>query len=306
MNEYDDILENKNSSNSKSNNYRNNYNSNYNRNNNNNWQEKQNQQRQEAYDIMDKMAMEIKDNSEKFKQYLNIQSRFEKNSVGNCLLILSKNPNVTQYKDKKSWKEKGIELISNPQEIVILEPRRSETNNRVYYNPKVVYDISQTNAPKQEQNIDYDTRELLKAFLNNCVTQRQAVDKLPNSDMQGAEYNRSEDILYICRGMEKETLFQTLSQAIANIEMRDAEDDNFKSFKSYCISYMLCQKYGIDVSNYDISELPQEILNKTNGKEVRGELEKMRIDFEKINSRVAEYFENANREKEKKPKIQER
>lgn len=298
MNEYDDILgDNNSNNNSKSNNYRSTT---------NNWQEKQNQQRQQAYDTMDKMSIEIRDNSEKFKQYLNIQSKFEKNSVGNCLLILSKNPNVTQYKDKKSWREKGIELISNPQEIVILEPKRSETNNRVYYNPKVVYDISQTNAPKQEQSIDYDTRELLKAFLNNCTTPRQAVDELPNSDMQGAEYNKSEDVLYVCRGMERETLFQTLSQALANIEMREAEDDNFKSFKSYCISYMLCQKYGIDVSNYDISELPQEITSKANGKEIRGELEKMRIDYEKINSRVAEYFERANREKEKKPKVQER
>lgn len=297
MSGYEDILEN-NSNNTKSN-----YNNNYNR---NNWQEKQNKLRQQAYEIMDKMAIEIKDNSEKFKQYLNIQSKFEKNSVGNCLLILSKNPNVTQYKDKKSWKEKGIELISNPQEIVILEPKRSETNNRIYYNPKIVYDISQTNAPKQEQSVEYDTRELLKAFLNNCNTPRKAVDKLPNTDIAGAEYNKSEDVLYVCRGMDRETLFQTLSQALADIEMKDIENDDFKSFKSYCISYMLCQKYGIDVSNYDVIEPTIEITSKQTGKEVREELEKMRIDYEKINSRVAEYFEKGNREKEKKPKIQER
>lgn len=300
MNEVDDILGNTN--NRKNNYYKNKYNNN--RSYSNSWQDKQNEQRQEAYNTMEKMALIIRGDCEKFKQYLDIQSKFEKHSVGNCLLILNKEPNATQFKDKKAWKEKGISLVSNPKEIIILEPSRSEATNRVYYNPKEVYDISQTNAPKQETSLNYSDRDLLQAFLNNCIVERKAVDELPTSKLKGAEYNKEENVLYLCRGMEREQLFQTLSQELANIEMQDLEDGNFKSFKSYCISYMLCQKYGIDVSNYDISELPEEIMSKANGKEVRAELERMRIDFEKINSRVAEFFENSV--KEKKPKTQER
>lgn len=293
MNEFDDILENTNISN---NNKGNNDNKNYN----NNWQVKQNKLRQDAYDTMEKMSLVVREDSEKFKQYLDIQSRFEKYSVGNCLLVLAKQPNAMQFKDRKSWKEKGIELISNPKGIIILEPSRSETNNRVYYNPKEVFDITQTNAPKQDKVVNYSDRELLQAFLNNCIIPRKAVDELPTSKLQGAEYNKDDNILYVCRGMDREKLFQTLSQELANIEMKYDEDGNFKSFKSYCISYMLCQRYGVDVSNYDISELPEEIMSKANGKEVRAELDKIRVDFEKINSRVAEYFENSTREKKTK------
>lgn len=302
MNEFDDILENTNTSNN--NNKANNYKTNYNKNYNNNWQTKQNKIRQDAYDTMEKMSLVVRGDSEKFKKYLDIQSKFEKYSVGNCLLVLAKEPNATQFRDKKSWKEKGIELISNPKGIIILEPSRSETNNRVYYNPKEVFDITQTNAPKQDKIVNYSDRELLQAFLNNCIIPRKAVEELPTSKLQGTEYNKEENILYVCRGMEREKLFQTLSQELANIEMKDEEDSNFKSFKSYCISYMLCQRYGIDVSNYDISELPEEIMSKANGKEVRAELDKIRVDFEKINSRVAEYFENSS--KEKKAKAPER
>lgn len=290
MNEIDDIKGNNNS------NYNNKYNS-------NNWREQQNQYRQECYDTMEEMAVVISNDSSKFKQYLDIQSNFQKHSVGNCLIILKNEPNATQIKDKKSWKEKGYELISNPKVIRILEPSRSNTNNRVYYNPKEIYDITQTNAPVQNQRVSYDDRTLLQAFIKNCDIPRKAVDRLPD-DSLGVEYNKDENVLYVCRGMDTRLLFQTLSQELANIEMKNEQNNEFKSFKSYCISYMLCKKYGIDVSNYEFNDLPNELTSKENGKEIRGELEKMRIDFEKINSRIAECFENNNREK--KNKVQER
>jgi len=285
VNEIDDIMGNNNF------NYNNQYNS-------NNWREQQNQYRQECYDTMEEMAVAISNDSSKFKQYLDIQSNFQKHSVGNCLIILKKEPNATQIKDKKSWKEKGYELISNPKVIRILEPSRSNTNNRVYYNPKEIYDITQINAPVQNQTISYDDRTLLQAFIKNCDVPRKAVDKLPDNSL-GVEYNKDENVLYVCRGMDTRLLFQTLSQELANIEMKNEQNSEFKSFKSYCISYMLCKKYGIDVN-----DLPNELTSKENGKEIRGELEKMRIDFEKINSRIAECFENNNREK--KNKVQER
>ena len=270
---------------------------------NNSWQDRQNEDRKIAYATMEKMALAIKDDSNVFKQYLDIQSKFQKHSVGNCLIILDSQPNATQIKDKKSWKEKGYDLISNPKVIKILEPSRSSSNNRVYYNPKEMYDISQTNNPNQSQSVNYNDRELLQAFIKNCVIPRKAVDKLPDGTI-GTEYNKSENVLYVCRGMDRELLFQTLSQELANIEMKDEPDSDFKSFKSYCISYMLCKKYGVDVSNYEFNNLPNELVSKESGKEIRGEMDKIRIDFEKINSRIADCFENTNREK--KNKVQER
>lgn len=298
MDEVDDIIGNSNNSNDN-----NSHKNSYNNQNRSNWQDKQNQDRQEAYDTMERMALVIKDDSNKFRQYLDIQSNFQKHSVGNCLIILDSEPNATQIRDKKSWKEKGYELISNPRVIKILEPSRSNTNNRVYYNPKEMYDISQTNSPTKSQVVKYDDRELLQAFIKNCDVPRKAVDTLPDGTI-GTEYNKTENVLYVCRGMNRELLFQTLSQELANIEMKDEQDSDFKSFKSYCISYMLCKKYGVDVSNYEFNNLPNELVSKESGKEIRGEMDKIRIDFEKINSRIADCFENTNREK--KSRVQER
>ena len=283
MNEVDEIL----GTNNKTNNYstnknytknQNKYRTNSNRNNystnryknksnwqekKNNWKQQQDQDRQAIYDTMDRMATIVGNDSKKFKQYLDIQSRFSKHSVGNCLVLLEKAPNSTRIKDESSWNEIGIELISNAKSIKILEPNKS--NNRIYYNPKEVYDITQTNAPKEEIVKKYDDRKLL----------------------------------YVCKGMDRELLFQTLFQELGNIEMKDEENSDIKNFRSYCISYMLCEKYGIDVSGFDFSNLPEELTNQKEPKGVRGELNIIRGNFESIDTKIYQHFEINNKEKNK-------
>lgn len=59
-------------------------------------------------------------------------------------------------------------------------------------------------------------------------------------------------------------------------EMKNIENSDMKSFRSYCISYMICKRYGIDVTNFDFSKLPSKISNIKEPKEVRAEIEKIR------------------------------
>ena len=73
----------------------NNFSTNYNTKRQNNWQEQQRKDRQDIYDTMDRMAMIVGNDGNKFKEYLDVQSRFSKYSVGNSLVILEKAPNST-------------------------------------------------------------------------------------------------------------------------------------------------------------------------------------------------------------------
>lgn len=281
--------------------YTNNKSGNYNNQNKVDWREKQKQDRQECYDTMDRGAENVRQDSNKFNEYLNIQSRFSKYSVGNCLIVLEKAKNSTHFKEKKAWKDKGVEVTEGVKGINILEPTWS--NGRRYYNPKEVFDISQTNAPKEEKIINYDNRKLLEAMLYECNVPRESVERLSDGRI-GTEYNKTKNILYVCKGMDRETLFQTLSQEMASIEMKDEEDSNIKDFRSYCVSYMICKRYGVDVSNYSFENLPEEISAKEKPQEVRAELEEIRKQFEKINNRMQGYFEMGN--ETKKQKVQER
>lgn len=269
---------------------------NYNNRNNgqNNWREQQNKDRQAIYATMDRMALIVGDDSSKFQEYLNVQSRFAKYSVGNCLVILEKAPNSTQIKDKVSWEEKGVSLKENAKAIKILEPNQS--NNGVYYNPKKVYDISQTNSPKRDTIINYDTRKLLEALLYDCEIETKSVEKLSDGTI-GSEYNKQENILYVCKDMDRETLFQTIFQEMAKIEMEDTLKNDTKNFRSYCASYMMCKRYGIDVSSFNFESLPQEITNQKDAKGIRRELDEIRGNFEKMNERMSDYFEMGNQEK---------
>lgn len=292
MNQVNDIL-----GNNKKTNYKQKYNS--------NWQEQQSRERKEAYETIEKMAFAIKSNGDKFKQYLDIQSRFKKHSVGNCFLIQVRQPDTKIFRDKAGWNKAGIELIKNPKSFKILEPSKSEKSGRVYYNPKAVYDISQTNADQQLPEINYSNKELLTAFIHNCFAQIKVVDKLPD-DTISSKYDKNDNILYVCRGMERELLFQSLSQELASIEMRQESESSYKEFKGYCISYMLCKRYGIDVSNYDFNRLPDEIRRLDTNIDIRTELDTIRVDFEKIDDRITEYFEQKSKEQEKSKKVQER
>ena len=305
MNEVDDILgaspkNDKYSIKQNSNNLRKNNYNNYK----NNWKEEQNKARQEIYDIMNRKTTEIIKSGNDFKKYLDIQSKFYKHSVGNCLVILDKMPNATQIKDVQSWNEKDVYIKDGEVGIKILEPVKS--NGRIFYNPKEVFDISQTNCEIPETTISYGDRRLLEAVLNGCDVPRKAVDSLSDGSIS-SEYNKSENVLYVCRGMDRELLFSSLYREMASIEMKDVQDSELKSFRCYCISYMLCKRYGIGVENFNFSELPQEITSKVETKEIRQELEKMRNNYEKINSRIIDYFDinNKNKDNEKKKSIQE-
>ncbi len=290
MDEIDDLLGTSNNNNYKKQNSK------------NNWKE-QNKKRNDAYKKMDDMSFKISKDGNSFMQYLNILSRFEKYSVGNCLLILESEPNAIQIKEKKDWIDKGYDTLENAKSMTILEPNK--VDGKVYYNPKDEYDISQTNAPIPKEKT-YTNKEMLLAIFSICDKEnvtRQVVDALPNGN-KGAEYIESENKLYMCRGLKPEYLIKTVIQEIARIEMRNFENSEMKEFKTYCISYMVCKKYGLDISKFDFSNLPKDLTNKAKGKEIREELDDIRTNFIEINSKVAEYFEKE--EKSKKNKEQAR
>lgn len=268
----------------------------------NDWKNTQNKDRNEIYKTMDKMAIEVSNNGEKFKKYLEIQSQFYKYSVGNCLVLLDKAPESTNLKDKKSWEEKGFTLKENAKEIKILEPKI--VNERTYYNPKIVYDISQVNIDKQEEK-KYSDRFLLEALLYKVDAKQEAVDELPNGEI-GADYDKNSNTLYVCRGMDRDFLFKSIVQEIANYETKDMNEGELKDFNNYCISYMFCKKNGIDTSSFNFEVLPNNIKDKNDGKSIRLELENIRKNYERLNSKMIQYFENSSKEKNKNKNAQER
>lgn len=153
-------------------------------------------------------------------------------------------------------------------------------------------DISQTNAKPKEQTTGYDDKTMLKAFLHDCPVDIKVIDEIP--DNKGAEWNKEDNVLYIRRGLEAPTVFNAISIELAKVGLEETGNVELDNFKSYCASYLVCKKHGIDVSSYNFDNLPQDLKNMEIS-EIKNTLGDIRGTMEDMNSRMNEYFESISK-----------
>ena len=266
------------------------------------WIEKKQQERQEVYDLMDKTADEVKTDINKYKQYLDVQGRFDKYSVGNALVISASLPNATQLKEFDDWKEIGAFIKKGENGIKILEPgdpyTRADGSSGISYNVKKMFDISQTTSNQKTKTISYDDRVKLTALLKDCPVDIKAVDEIPNSN-NVVEWNKEDNALYVRRGGETTEIFKQLAKELTRVGLEETGNSELDNFKCVSTSYMLCKKYGIDVSNISINSIP-EVFKNMSASEVRNELTSMRSAMEDINTRMSAYFETLSKAQKNK------
>ena len=265
------------------------------------WAKKKQEEKANAYELIDKTASEIVTDSKTFTQYLNTQAKFNKYSVGNALLITAQMPNATQIRDYDSWKESGAYINKKAKGITILEPgdsyTREDGTTSVSFNPKKVFDITQTNAKQKEQRNNYDDELIVKAFLHESPVDFKVVDDLANG--KGAEWNKEDNVLYIRKGLGAPTIFHSISKEYAKIGLQTTGNQELDNFKSNCASYLICKKYNIDVSSFNFDNLPQALKNM-DASEIRNTLGDIRGAMEDINSRMSNCFESMSKTQKNK------
>ena len=135
------------------------------------WAAKKQQERTEAFEMLDAATEEAVANPETFRDYLLIQSRFGKYSVSNALLISYQNNEATYLADFETWKEKGVFVQKGERAITLLEPgnefTREDGSTGFSINVKKVFDISQTNSERNYSRRTPDERRVLKALISS-------------------------------------------------------------------------------------------------------------------------------------------
>lgn len=270
------------------------------------WQVKEQKQRKEAYDTLDNIFNAFSEGKGDVQGYLDTHGRFDRYSARNALLIHSKCPEATQIGDFKYWEKQGAEILKtekrNP--IVILEPgkayRRDDGTMGQNYYAKEVYDISQTSARGQEQpKVSLDERLLLKALIHKPPVPIQGTDQLPDEG-RGAMYDPEQNAIFVKKGMDAPDIFRCVSLELAKVELAamGGQDREDSGYGAYCVSYMLCKKYGVDTQSYDTSRL-NEIFMGNAPEEIKSELKEMENAMGSINSRMAKVL-YAGKEKNQK------
>lgn len=269
------------------------------------WAAQKQAERKEAYELIDNTCSEMMGNGENFRQYLDVQGRFDRYSVANAILVSAQMPEATQLKDYNKWKQSRVFVNKDAQKITILEPSKEYTredgSKAVSYNTKTVYDISETSAGgRTEQPEPKAMRELVSALIDASPVGFQPVNDLE----MASYYDSSQQTIFIKTGLNDEQLFVSMSKEVAAAvydfkynESRDASD-----FKSFCVAYMVSTRYGVDTKGFRFDTLPKEYA-EMDTQAFKGELSSMRDVLGEIQS---EMYKSMEKNKPAKSKEQER
>ena len=126
----------------------------------------------------------------------------------------------------------------------------------------------------------------------------KVVDEISGTN-RVAEWNKQDNILYVKRGGETQDIFRELSGELARATLEETGNASLDNFKCRCTSYMLCKKYGIDVSSFNLDSIPDS-LKSMSSNEIRNELGTMRNAMEDINLRMGQHFENISKKAKSK------
>ncbi len=259
------------------------------------WQVKEEKHRKEAYATLDKIFGEFSEGTGSMEAYLDVQSRFPFHSARNALLIEAKCPHAERIHDEKGWKDMGVTVLEEEKRlpIIILEPgkayRREDGSVGQNFYAKEVYDISQTTARDEAQpQVSYDDRLLLKGLIASSPVPIRAVEELPQG--RGAVYDPEQNAILVKKGMDAPDIFRCVSLEAANVQLAQSHEgysSEAEGYKAYAVSYMLCQRYGVDVKGYDISRLDGVLQGQDPREEVPAALTDMRDTFKEMNGRMA-------------------
>lgn len=269
------------------------------------WAAAKQAQRQEAYEMIDNTCAEMMESGDSFRQYLDVQGRFDRYSVNNAILVSAQMPEATQLKERAAWKQSRVYVNKDAQKIVILEPgkeyTREDGTKAVGYNAKEVFDVSETSAKDRQPPQEAKTmRELVSAMIDASPVGFQPVEELEVP----AFYDSFQQTIFIRTGLSEEQLFVSMAKEVsaAVFDFKHNESRDASDFKSFCVAYMVSSRYGVDTRGFNFDRLPKEY-EGMDTQAFKGELGSMRDVLGEIQS---DMYKSMEKNKPPKSKEQER
>jgi hypothetical protein len=269
------------------------------------WAEKKQAEKDAVYAMIDETAAEVVSDPAKFRSFLDTQSRMDRYSAVNTLLVYKQRPDATQLKSFGDWGEENIRVGKGEKSFNILEPveyTKKDGSPGIAYNVKKVFDVAQTNGKRQPApSINRDPRQLVAVMLDTAPVSIESVDGLPYPDM-GAFYNNDKQTLYVKRDIgDSVALCQCVAQELGHAQLAinsDAYSRRDSGFQAVCVGYMLCKKFGVDTRSFAIDRIPVELAG-AEPKEIRTQLSKVRTAMSEIYSRVSDELFRQKQERSK-------
>ena len=256
------------------------------------WQIKREEARTEAFNKLEEATESLSD-PKALETYLCVQSRLDRYSVSNALLIAAQMPEATRLADFSYWQSHGASINKGEHGITILEPReytRGEGTAGVSYEPKKVFDISQTTSEaKSFKRKPVDEKKLVKALTKTSPVKLVIDNDLPEN--VNARFSPEAGNISVRQGLTGDEIFKALTQEIEKARTASA-DRQCGSFEAVAVSFILCQRYDVPPPS-----LPEE--NPFEGKEpkdVRRMLKDIRDEANNMSAVMDKALESKNRD----------
>lgn len=259
------------------------------------WVKRQQENRTQAYEMLENATQKIT-NPDVFMSYLDVQSRFDRYSVSNALLVAYQMPEATRLCDSKTWKEQGAFIRKGESAIIILEPgkefKRQDGSIGTNYNVKKIFDVSQTTAkqyPKTQKT--YGERVLVRALVKQSPVPVEISDKV--SEEVGTVYQPDNKRILIRKGMPGDEIFRCLSREIAHAKL-DKGDYSREKCKTaaLAISFITCERFGIEPIPIKCNNL----FLGMDSKSIRKELSNIRSEANSITASIQKTLEAKNKD----------
>ena len=257
------------------------------------WVEKKKQERADAYALIDEGTEEITQDPENFRDYLNVQARFDRYSVSNAILIAYQMHEATKLADFNTWKNAGVNIRKGESAITMLEPgseyQREDGTTGFSVNVKKVFDITQTVDGEPIKPKIPEQRTAIKALIQSAPCGIEMNNEATKNVT--AFYSPDKDTIYIRQGMNGDDIFRALAQEIAVAKFA-AKDMDRKDcgFYAYCVSYVLCERNGFDTGDFNFDRVPERF-KEMDGKAIRTELSTVRDAANDISQEMTRQFE---------------
>ena len=256
--------------------------------------EKKRAEKEKVYQMIDDAAREIVNDPEKFKSFLDTQSRMDRYSAANALLIYSQYPQATQLKDFDDWGKDNVKITKGAKSISILEPveyTRTDGSPGISYNVKKVFDVSQTKGRQTPApTVNRDPQALVAVMIDTSPVIVEVAPELPHPQM-GAFYDNEKQTLFVKKDIgDSVALCQCVAQELGHAQLSINSESYSRrdmGFQAVCIGYMICKKYGVDTQNFAINRIPEGLASKE-PKEIRAELSKTRNAMAEIHNHISD------------------
>ena len=192
------------------------------------WAARKQQERADAYALIDRAAEDAAKDGGVFQGYLDVQSRFDRYSVGNALLITIQMPEATRLADYNGWKDNNVYVKKGATGITILEPGDEYTREDLDFDCERISNMlramtaisfqkncGSANLRQEHDAICdwvFDKEPDFKAF-------EEGTTKLDRADMEKAK-----DLFYDIFGWDKTTGVPT-RETLEKFDLGDMADD---------------------------------------------------------------------------------